>query len=351
MSTEPESLPLRGHVVRLKRFSVRLNVRSIKLCAALTVAMLLVGMVSLSVGDFAIPLGDVAKTLFGSSTEDAKFIVGTLRLPRALVAIGVGAALGMSGAIFQSLVKNPLGSPDIIGFNSGAALGAVMAILLFQGSSALVSLGAVTGGILTAVVVYVLAWRRGIQAYRLVLVGLGAAFALDAGVDYLVTRAEINEVQRAAVWLTGSLNGRSWDEVRVIVIALAALGPAAILAQRQLDRLELGDDTAATLGLRINRTKFTLIMIAVVLSSLAVASAGPILFVAFVSGPLARRLSGSPGAAVVSAGFVGAMITLLADLSARQLFPVELPVGIMTAVIGAPYLLWLLYRQSPTGAL
>ena len=331
---------------------MRLDTRSIGVSVTLAVATVAVGVWSISVGDFPIPVTDVIATIVGTPTADSEFIVGTLRLPRVLVGIGVGAAFGMSGAIFQSLVRNPLGSPDIIGFNAGAALGAVITIVLWQGSALQVSAGALVGGLATAVAVYLLAWTRGLSAHRLVLVGIGVGFTVAALIDYLLTRAEINDVQRAAVWLTGSLNGRGWDDVRTVGLALAVLGPIAVAMQRTLDRLDLGDDTAAALGVRVGRAKLWLVLVATSLAALGVAAAGPIAFVAFVAGPVARRLVSSPRACIVPAAFVGALITVAADLAARRLLaPTELPVGIMTAVIGAPYLLWLLSRQARTGAL
>ena len=345
-------VPITGRVVRTRSFSVRLDPRAITVCLTLAASTVAVGLWSISVGDFPIPISDVVSTIFGNPTEDSEFIVGTLRLPRVLVGAGVGAAFGMSGAIFQSLVRNPLGSPDIIGFTAGASLGAVTTIVYTDASAFQVSVGAVTGGLIAAVAVYFLAWKRGVQAYRLVLVGIGAGFALAAAIDYMITRAEINDVQRAAVWLTGSLNGRSWDEVRIVGLALLVLGPLAILMQRQLDRLDLGDDTAAGLGVNVGRAKLMLVLVGVGLAALGVAAAGPVAFVAFVSGPVARRLVSSPRACIVPAAFVGALVTVVADLAARRLLaPTELPVGIMTALIGAPYLLWLLTRQARTGAL
>jgi iron complex transport system permease protein len=345
-------VPIRGRVVRGRSFSVRLDPRAIVVCAVLFGLTVAVGLWSISVGDFPIPISDVVATILGNPTEDSEFIVGTLRLPRVLVGAGVGAAFGMSGAIFQSLVRNPLGSPDIIGFTGGAALGAVTMIVFFDASATLVSIGAVGGGLIAALLVYVFAWKRGVQAFRLVLVGIGAGFAISAAIDYLITRAEINDVQRAAVWLTGSLNGRGWDEVRTIGAALVVLGPLAVLMQRNLDRLDLGDDTAAALGINVGRSKLSLVLVGVGLAALGVSAAGPVAFIAFVAGPIARRLVNSPRACIVPAAFVGALITVVADLAARRLLtPTELPVGIMTALIGAPYLLWLLTRQARTGAL
>ncbi len=351
--SRPDQLPLRGWVVRSRRVSMRLDPRRFVVCVLLAAATVAVGCWSISVGDFPIPISDVIATVFGSGSEDAEFIVRTLRLPRAITGALVGLAFGISGAIFQSLARNPLASPDIIGFNSGAAVGAVFVIVILGGSSSQVAFGAVSGGVLTALLVFGLAIKgRGVQAYRLVLVGIGIGFAATAVVDYLITRAEIFDVQRAAVWLTGSLNGRSWDDVRTVGLALLVLTPLAVLMQRWLDRLELSDDVAAGLGVPVGRAKLALVLVGVALAALAVAAAGPIGFVAFVAGPIARRLVDTPGAALIPAGFTGALVTVAADLAARRvLAPTELPVGILTAVIGAPYLLWLLSRQGRTGAL
>jgi iron complex transport system permease protein len=343
---------MRGRTVRRFGASFRVDVRATAVCVALAASIITIACWSISVGDFPIPMSDVIATLLGGGSEDAQFIVESLRLPRVLTAVGVGAALGISGAVFQSLSRNPLGSPDVVGFNSGAALGAVIMIVVVGGSSSQVALGAVTGGLLTAIAVYLLAYKRGVKVYRLVLVGIGVGFAATAVIDYLITRAEIYEVQRAAVWLTGSLNGRGWEHVRTVWWAMAILAPAAVLMQRWLDRLELGDDTAAALGINVGRTKLWLVLIAVCLAALAVAAAGPIAFVAFVAAPVARRLVRSSSACLVPAAFVGALITVGSDLAARRVIaPTELPVGIFTAVIGAPYLLWLITRQARAGAL
>lgn len=348
----PVRLLPRWRIVRIGSFSVRVDTRSVVVCAVLAVMIAVAATWSIMVGDFPLSVGQVLASVFGDGGKDAEFVVQTLRLPRVVTAILVGAALGMSGAVFQSLARNPLGSPDIIGFESGAALGAVIVIVVVGGTQAQVALGAVVGGIVTAVIVYGLAYRQGMSATRLVLVGIGIGFTAVAGVDYLITRANLSDVQRAAVWLTGSLNARSWNDVRTVGLALLVLTPFIIVGQRSLDLLDLGDDTAASLGARVNRSKLLLVLLAVGLVSLAVAAAGPIAFVAFVAGPIARRLVDSPRACVIPAAFVGAFVTVVADLAARRVFaPTELPVGIATAVIGAPYLIWLLGRRGRTGAL
>ncbi len=340
-------------VVRTRSVSLQLRVRTTIVCVLLAVATLGVLLWSVMVGDFPLTAGQVIEAIFTEGSSDAEFIVQTLRLPRAITAILVGAALGMSGAVFQSITRNPLGSPDIVGFQQGAAVGAVLMIVNGEPTTSGIAVGAVAGGLITALLVYVLSYHRGsVSAARLVLVGIGIGFAAAAITDFLITRAEIYDVQRAAVWLTGSLNGRSWDHVRTSGIALLFLAPIVIIGQRSLDRLELGDDTASAIGVPVSRAKLTLVLAAVALAALAVAAAGPIAFVAFVAGPVARRLCHSPGAAVVPAAFVGAALTAAADLAARRLLaPTELPVGILTAVIGGPYLLWLLVGRARKGAL
>jgi iron complex transport system permease protein len=215
-----------------------------------------------------------------------------------------------------------------------------------------VALGAIAGGLITAVLVYVLAWKRGVRTYRLVLVGLGVGFVLASVVDFLLTRAEIFDVQRASIWLTGSLNGRGWEQVATAGLALLVLTPFVLGLNRHLTLLEFGDEVAAGLGIRVQRSKLALAVVAVLLAALAVAAVGPVGFVAFVCGPVARRLVRTPHAAVIPAAFVGAFFMVGADLVARRILaPTELPVGIATAVVGAPYLIWLLTRQIRTGVM
>jgi iron complex transport system permease protein len=348
-----ESSTIRGAVVRAGGLSVRVDTRGVAVSAVLAALVVVVACWSLSVGDFPIPIGDVVRALVGQGTDDAEFIVTSLRLPRVLTGIMIGAAFALSGAIFQSLAQNPLASPDIIGFNSGAALGAVVMIVVVEGAASFqVSLGAVVGGLLTAVLVYVLAWRRGILGYRLILVGIGIGFTLGACVNYLLTRAQIYDAQRAAVWLTGSLNGRGWEHVRPVAIGLALLLPIALAFSRRLRLLELGQDTAAGLGVPVGATRVWLSLVGISLAALATAAAGPVGFIALVCGPIARRMVRSPGVTLIPTALFGALLTVSADLAARRaLAPTELPVGIATAIIGAPYLLWLLTREIRSGAM
>ncbi len=344
---------LRGRTFRWGRASARFDSRAAAVSFVLTMLLVVVSCWSISVGDFPIPIRDVVSTLLGGGTSSSEFIVGTLRLPRVLTGAMVGAAFGVSGAIFQSLARNPLGSPDVIGFTSGSALGAVLVIVVADSAGSLaVSAGAVGGGLLTALVVFLCAWKRGVQTHRLVLVGLGVGYALTALTDYMLTRANISDAQRAVVWLTGSLNGRGWEHVRPVGVGLLLLLPLSMWMARSLRLLELGDDAAAALGVRLGRTRFGLVVVGVGLAALATASAGPVAFVALMTPPIARRLVRAPGITIVPTALVGALLVVSADLVARRVFaPLELPVGIATAVLGAPYLLWLLTSETRAGQL
>lgn len=343
---------LTGGAFRAGPLSLRVAPRTFAVNLTLAATVLVLTLWSISAGDFPIAFADVVATLLGSGESSQNFIVFGLRLPRALTAIFVGMAFGMSGAIFQSVTRNPLASPDIIGFNAGAALGAVAMIIIFGASGALVALGALGGGIGVAVLVFILSWRNGIAPLRLVLVGIGIGFTAYAGVDFLLTRSDIFEAAAAQVWLTGSLNARIWDHAITTGLGVAVLMPLALALGLAVDRLELGDDMAAALGIRVNATRFAVMTIAVLLASIAVAGAGPLAFVAFVAGPIARRLTDASGVGLVSAALVGATVVLVGDLAGRLVFaPTQLPVGVFTAVFGAPYLLWLLVTQIRKGAM
>jgi len=300
--------------------------------------------VSISVGELRVPLTDVVPAIFGAGDPAAQFVVG------ALAAVLVGAAFGLSGAVFQSLARNPLASPDIIGISSGASAAAVFGIVVLGWSGNGLVLLSLLGALVTAALVYALAWKQGASSYRLVLVGVGVAAALAAVTSYLLTKAQIYDVQEAVVWLTGSLNGRLWSDVRPLGLAMLVLVPMVLLLTPSLRLLQLGDETATGLGLHVERARLLLVLVAVALAAGATAAAGPVAFVAFVSAPIARRLVGSP-LAIVPAALVGAVLMLVADLVARELLgTVELPVGIVTGIVGAPYLLWLLARSNRIGS-
>jgi len=349
-TARPVTIPRRNKVIRTRSLSLRLDVRALAVEVALLVLLLVIGAVTLTTGDFHVPLPDVIRTIFGGGTALDHFVIETLRLPRLLTGTLVGAALGVGGAIFQSLSRNPLGSPDIIGFDTGAATGALLVILLVHGSMTEVAGGAIVGGVATALVVYLLAMKRGVQGYRLILIGIGIAATLSSVNSYLITRANITDAMVAAVWLTGSLNGRGWEHVRPIALALLILLPLAGRLGRDLRLLELGDDTGRALGINAERVRLAAIVVGVGLAAVATASAGPIGFVALAAPQIAHRLTQVPGPNVLASALTGAVLLTASDLAAQRIFaPTELPVGVMTGVVGGAYLAWLLGRQWKRG--
>ncbi|MEU3698719.1 iron chelate uptake ABC transporter family permease subunit [Streptomyces griseoviridis] len=305
---------------------------------------------SLTVGDIDVPLADVLAVLTGRADAGTWFIVGELRLPRALLALLVGLCFGLSGAVFQSLLRNPLASPDVIGVSSGASAGAVLASMAFGLSGLAMSGSALVGALLAGTLIYLLAWRDGVSGSRFVLIGIGVGTGLISLRSYLMTRAEVTEAANAFVWLTGSLNGRSWDQFRPLLGCAAVLVPLTLAASRYLAPLQLGDDAAGGLGVRVERGRLALLASATALVGVATAAAGPIGFVAFVCPPIARRLVPGQGAALLPSALTGAALVCLADFAAQHLLPgTQLPVGVVTSVIGAPYLLWLLARAGRAG--
>ncbi len=336
-------------VEAVRRVRHRLGRRTLTVCVALALVLLGLFLAALVVGDFPLTVQQVVYSLVGRGTRASDFIVYELRLPRAATGMAVGACFGLSGAIFQSMMRNPLASPDIIGITSGASASAVVAILMLGLSGFAVSAFSFVGALFTALLIYVLAWRQGVAGYRLILVGIGIAAMMSAVIDYLMTRAAIWDAQVALQWLTGSLNGVSDSTMRTLLLLMVVLVPLSLWAGSALAGLQLGDDTASGLGVRVERSRLLLVVFGVALAAIATAAAGPIGFVAFVSGPIARRLTHGTGIALVPAALVGALVVLSADFVGQHLLPVQLPVGILTAAVGAPYLLYLLVVSNKIG--
>ncbi|MEV5983037.1 iron chelate uptake ABC transporter family permease subunit [Streptomyces sp. NPDC052114] len=330
--------------------SVRLDVRTAVVVTLLAVAALVASVVLIGTGDFEIPAADVLRTLLGNGDAGQEFIINELRLPRVLVGLLVGAALGLGGALFQSIARNPLGSPDVLGLGQGSTAGALGMIVLFQGSALQVAAGALVGGLVTGLAIYLLAWKRGVHGYRLVLVGIGVSAFMTAINGYLLTKADFVDAARAVVWMTGSLNGRDWEQVWPLLVLCAVLVPVVLVYGRSLRMLEMGDDVANSLGVRVERTRFVLLVASVLLTAAATAAAGPVSFVALTAPQLARRLTRSPGPNLMPAMFMGATLLVVADWASQRAFGADqLPVGVVTGVLGGGYLLWLLVTQRKAG--
>ncbi|MEZ0492273.1 FecCD family ABC transporter permease [Kineococcus sp. TBRC 1896] len=340
-----------GRTVRAGRgLSVRVEGRTVTVCVVLLALLAAVVAVSLTTGDYPISVPDVLRTLAGRGDRAEEFIVTGLRLPRVVTGLLVGVALGVAGAVFQLVTRNPLGSPDVIGFTSGAVTGALVVLLVLQLGGWSVSFGALAGGGLTAVLVHLLSRRGGVQGYRLILVGIGASAVLQAVNSYLLTRARVEDAQGAQLWIAGSLNGRGWEQAAPLGAGLVLLLPVLLVAGRSLTLLDLGDDAARALGLDVGRTRGLVLVLATALTALAAMAAGPIAFVALAAPQIARRLTGAVGAGLVAAGLTGALMLLVSDLAAQRVFaPTQLPVGVVTGAVGGLYLAWLLVSQWRRG--
>ncbi|MET7402173.1 iron chelate uptake ABC transporter family permease subunit [Dactylosporangium sp. NPDC005572] len=339
--------PAGRRLVRAGRLSTTVSARSVVVGAAGLAATAAVAVVSIGQGSFTIAPADVVDVLLGGGTGAQRLVVLDLRLPRILTALLVGAALAASGALTQTFTRNPLASPDVLGVTNGASLGAVAVIVLAGPASGAVPLAALAGGLVAATLVYLLAWRRGIDGYRLVLVGLGVGEIVQSGVSWFLVRAEIVDAARATVWLNGSVAGADWAQVRPLAAALAVLLPVAVATSFTLQALQFDDDVTRSLGVRLQPARLAVVLTAVALAAAAVSAAGPVEFVAFVVPQIALRLCGGSRPPVLVSAILGALLVSAADLAARTTLPDrELPVGLVTAIVGAPYLLWLLVRTN-----
>lgn len=338
--------------IKLQLFSLsfRLDRRVPLVLTALGLIALLSLIFNVSQGEYPVPPLEVLKTMVGlSSNADYAFVVNTLRLPRALVALLVGMGLAVAGTILQGLTRNALAAPEIIGINSGASLVAVAFIVLRPGLPVgWLPVAAFSGGLGAAIAIYFLAWNKGSSPIRLILVGVGLTALIGAITSLMITFGNIYDVSQALVWLTGSVYGRSWEHLWPLLPWLVFFLPLTLVLARDLDTLSLGDSLALGLGSRVERTRSLLLLCTVALAGASVATAGTIGFVGLMAPHLARQLVGPSHVGLIpTAALTGACIVELADVVGRLAFaPIELPCGVITAVIGAPYFLWLLSRDG-----
>jgi iron complex transport system permease protein len=326
------------------------------------IAVVLVGAAAfaLYVGNSTVSAARVSEILvgrYGSATTFEVFAVLDVRLPRTLCAALVGLAFGISGALFQRLTGNPLGSPDIIGFTSGVATGAVAALALgtvgISSGDARVSIetGAIVGGIVSALLVYLLAWRGRLDGFRLILVGIGVSAVLSAVRAYILSRADLTAAQAGYRWLIGGLNGRDWNDVALLVVGIGVLAVPTVLLHRPSDRLTVGRELAMSQGLAADRWLLVMAAVGTAWIALAVIVAGPIGFVALAAPHVARLVTGRSGPLLLTSGLVGAALLTAADVVSMRLFaPTSLPTGVVTGVLGGAYLLWLLQSRRRNGA-
>lgn len=317
--------------------------------ALLVCAVIALFAASLMIGHTVYTPDEVLRVLLGESVPGASFTVGELRLPRAVLALLAGAAFGLAGVTFQTMLRNPLASPDVIGISSGASAAAVFCIVVLHAGQTVTSVAAVVAGLATALIIYWLSIGHGAAGTRLILIGIGVSAMLRSVVSYLLSRAAQWDLATATRWLTGSVNEAGWPAIIPVALAVAVLGPVLLALSRPLGLLALGEDSAAALGVRVERTRILAIAAAVGLIAIATSAAGPIAFVAFLAGPIAARIVRAGGSLMIPAALVGALLVLGGDLVGQWVFGARYPVGVITGVLGAPYLVYLLIRTNRSG--
>ncbi|MBM7369400.1 FecCD family ABC transporter permease [Gordonia hydrophobica] len=328
-----------------RRWSHRYSRRTLTVVVVLTAALVGLFIASLLLGDFTVTVPDLVNTLAGRPPSRlAEFFVMERRMPRALVAMTVGAALAVAGAIFQNLTRNPLASPDILGVSNGASVGAVIVLVVLRGSLEQAAVGAAIGAIAAAALIMVLTIRTGLHGVQLVLVGVAVAAIGTAIVDYILTQVFVASAVTAQTWLIGSLQGATWSDLApvglvlmLVTAVLVAVGPGTRIA-------DLGDATATSLGVSITRQRWVLVTAATVLVAAGVAVGGPIAFVALVAPHIARSLCRQ--SSFVASALTGAVLLASADLIALYAFGVPIPVGAVTISVGGAFFLWILVREG-----
>ncbi|EEQ94583.1 iron chelate uptake ABC transporter family permease subunit [Brucella intermedia] len=337
------------NIFRIGPVSVRWKSRPLMICCLLLAAILLLAVFHIATGTMSFSSFQVISSLVGGSDNaTADRIIQRVRLPRLVTALFVGASLGMAGAIFQSISRNALGSPDVIGFTTGAATGAIAQIILFNAGPLETALSAVASGMAAAVLVFMLAVKgRRTGGYRLILVGIGVGAILSGINTVLLVAGDLDQAASAQLWLSGSLNTRSWAHVVPAMVGFAVTVPLALHYAKSVNILEMGDDAACQLGIQPERTRLAMVLVAVTLTSVATASAGPISFVALAAPQLARRLTASSNVPLISGALMGATLLVVADLLSQHVpFGIKMPIGLTTGLLGGLYLLWVLACQK-----
>jgi iron complex transport system permease protein len=343
MMTSAIDLIKQGRISRKHRWlavTAVLTLLSIVLCCAM-----------LLLGNTIYPIRDIIAVFSGEEIKGAAFAIKAIRLPRMLAGLFAGFAFGIAGYTFQTMLRNPLANPNVIGITSGSSAAAVFCIIVLQSGRAVTSLASVIAGVATVLLIYFLSRGKSFSIGRLVLVGIGIQALCNSLITYLMLIGQEHQLPAAVRWLTGSLNGVKMEELPVLILSCLIIVPIIGVLGRSLLMLELGEQAAATLGVRTDRVRLLLMVGSVVLAAIATSITGPIASVAFLSGPIAARLAGIGSPNCIPAGLVGAVLVLAADLAGQFAFPVKYPAGIITGIIGAPYLLYLLVRMNRRGDL
>lgn len=305
----------------------------------------------LLLGNTIYPVIDVIRVLSGEELQGASFAINTIRLPRMLAGLFAGFAFGIAGNTFQTMLRNPLANPNVIGITSGSSAAAVFCIVILHTSGAVVSIASVIAGLATVILIYILSRGTSFSIGRLILIGIGIQAMLGALISYLLLIGAEQDLPAAFRWLSGSLNGSQMHELPPLILSVFIFTPIILVLGKHLSILELGEQSATSLGVNTDKTRIMLIFSSVCMISLATATTGPIAFVSFLSGPIAKRLVGVGFSSAIPAGLVGVNLVLAADLIGQFAFVARYPVGVITGILGAPYLIFLLIRMNRRGEL
>jgi iron complex transport system permease protein len=343
MMNQSINLIMVGRIKRRRRFILVTSLLAI-IALALCCAMLMLG-------NTIYPAQDVIRVLLGEEIKGASFAVGTIRFPRMIAGVFAGFAFGVGGYVFQTMLRNPLANPNVIGITAGSSAAAVFCIIVLHASNAAVSIASVVGGLATVFVIFLLSKGTSFSIGRLILIGIGIQAMLNAVISYLLLIGQQHDLPTAMRWLSGSLNGAKMENLYPLIITVLIFAPVIMILGKRLDLLELGEQAATSLGINTDKTRLALIISSVLIIALATAATGPIAFVAFLSGPIAKRLVGVGFSNIIPAGLVGIILVLASDLIGQFAFVARYPVGVITGILGAPYLIYLLIRINRKGDL
>jgi iron complex transport system permease protein len=303
----------------------------------------------MTVGNTFYSLGTVVQVLAGKDIENVTFTIRTLRLPRMIAGITIGFSFGLAGSVFQTMLRNPLANPNIIGITSASSAGAVFCILILHAGGGIVFGGSILVAMITAILIYLLSKLKKYSTGRLILVGIGFQALMNSAVSYFLLIGNENDIAGAIRWMSGSLNGVQMASIYLLLVVMVICVPLILYYSKSLKLLELGDESATTMGVNTNQARGILLVVSVILVAVATATTGPIAFVSFLSGPIAKRITGYGNSSPVIAGLFGVVLVLLADMIGQQAFAIRFPVGVITGLLGAPYLIYLLIRMNQHG--
>lgn len=343
MINESMNVIMAGRIKRRRRFifvTSSLALIAVALCCTM-----------LMLGNTIYPVSDVVRVLLGEQVKGASFAVETIRFPRMVAGVFAGFAFGVGGHVFQTMLRNPLANPNVIGITAGSSAAAVFCIIVLQTSNAVVSIASIVGGLATVLIIFFLSKGSSFSIGRLILIGIGIQAMLNAVISYLLLIGQEHDIPTAMRWLSGSLNGAKVEELYPLMLAVLFFTPILIVFGKRLEMLELGEQAATSLGVDTNKTRLVLIISSVLMISLATAATGPIAFISFLAGPIAKRLVGAGFSSLIPAGLVGIILVLASDLIGQFAFVARYPVGVITGILGAPYLIYLLIRMNRKGDL